>query len=66
MTKVDWIADGVLILPSSIGLVNDQKGGMEFATFTANWKREPAALTNNKQENVDQIQTDNVIKRSSH
>ncbi len=30
----------------------------------ANWKQVPAALTNRKQENVDQIQANNVIKRS--
>jgi hypothetical protein len=33
MTKVDWLAACVLIIPSSVGLVNDKKnGGVEFAT----------------------------------
>ncbi len=41
-----------------------QKGGVECKYFAANWKQGPAALTNNKQENVDQIQADNGIKRS--
>ncbi len=33
-----------------------KKGGIEFATFSANGKQGPAVLTNNKQENVDQIE----------
>ncbi len=40
-----------------------EKGGVEFATFSANGKQGPAALTNNKQENVNHIQADNVIHR---
>jgi len=32
--------------------------------FPANGKQELAALTYNKQENVDQMQADNVIKHS--
>jgi hypothetical protein len=32
--------------------------------FPTNGKQGPVALTNNKQENVDQIQADNVIKCS--
>jgi hypothetical protein len=41
MTKVEWIAAGVLLLPSSAGLVNDQKGGVEFETFPANGEQGP-------------------------
>jgi hypothetical protein len=41
-----------------------KKVGVEFATFLANGKQGLAALTNNKQENLDQIQADNVTKRS--
>jgi hypothetical protein len=41
-----------------------EKVNVEFPTFSANGKHGPAALTNNKQENVDQIRKDNVIKRS--
>jgi hypothetical protein len=37
-------------------------GGVEFAAFPANGKQGPAALTNNKQENV--AVNVNVIKRS--
>jgi hypothetical protein len=44
MTKVDWLAAGVFLIPSSVGLVNDQKKvGMEFAPFSR-----PAALINTK------------------
>jgi hypothetical protein len=39
-------------------------GGVEFAAFPANGKQGPTALSNNKQENVDQTHTDNMIKRS--
>ncbi len=65
MTKVDLLAAGVLLIPSSVGVVNDQKnGGVEFAAFPANGKQGHAALTNNQQQNVDQMQKNNVIKRS--
>jgi hypothetical protein len=47
-----------------VSIVNDQKGGVESAAFPANGKQGPAALTNNKQEIVDQIQADSMIKRS--
>ncbi len=47
-----------------MSIVNDQKGGVESSAFPANGKQGPAALTNNKQEIVDQIQADSMIKRS--
>ncbi len=50
MGKVDWFVAGVYLLPSSVGLVNDKKSGVEFFKFPANEKQEPANLTNNKQE----------------
>jgi hypothetical protein len=53
MTKVDRLAAGVFIIPSSVGLVNDKKGSIEFAPSSR-----PAALINNKQENRDQIQAE--------
>jgi hypothetical protein len=57
-------AAGVFLKPSSLGFFSDQKGGVEFANFSSQWERARlAALTNNKQENVDQTQADNVIKR---
>jgi hypothetical protein len=40
-----------------------KKGGVECKYVLANRKQGPTALTNNKQEYVDQIQADNVIKR---
>jgi hypothetical protein len=40
-----------------------KKGGVEFATSLSHWEARPAALTNNKQENVDQMHADNVIKQ---
>jgi hypothetical protein len=33
MTKGDWLAADVLLIQSGVGLVKDQKGGTEFATF---------------------------------
>jgi hypothetical protein len=33
MTKGDWLAAYVLLIPSGVGLVKDKKGGIEFATF---------------------------------
>jgi hypothetical protein len=39
-----------------------KKGGVEFATFSS--KEKGLALINSKHENVDQIQADNMIKRS--
>jgi hypothetical protein len=64
-TKVYWLADCVLLIPSSAGLFYDKKGGVEFATYAcrqayashwhANGKHTLAVLTNNKQEKVDQI-----------
>ncbi len=47
-----------------MSIVNDQKGGVESAAFPANGKQGPAALTNNKQDIVDQIQAYSMIKRS--
>jgi hypothetical protein len=42
-----------------------KKGGVAtFSLFPANRKQGPAARTNNKQENVNQIQANNVMKRS--
>jgi hypothetical protein len=52
-------------LPGSIGLINDKKGVVEFATSSSQWgKQGPAALINYRQGNVDQIPADKVIKRS--
>ncbi len=64
MTKVDWLAAGVLLIPSSLDFSSViKKGSTEFATFSSQWERaRPAALTNNKQEKVDQTQAYNVIK----
>ncbi len=50
-------------IPSSAGLVYGLKKET-LKLFLANGKQGPAARTNNKQGNVDQIQADNVIKRS--
>jgi hypothetical protein len=50
MGKVDWFVAGIYLLPSSVGLFNDQKSGVEFSIFPANEKQEPANLTNNMQE----------------
>jgi hypothetical protein len=61
--KVDWFVAGVYLLPNSVGLVNDQKSGVEFSIFPASEKQEPAALNNNHQENLDKIHADNVIKQ---
>jgi len=61
--KVDWFVAGVYLLPNSVGLVNDQKSGVEFSIFPASEKQEPAALNNNQQENLDKIHADNVIKQ---
>ncbi len=48
-------------MQSSVGLVNDQKRRRWiFQLFPA---KGPAALSNNKQENKDQIQTENVVKQ---
>jgi hypothetical protein len=33
MTKGDWLTADMLLIPSSVGLIKDQKGGIEFATF---------------------------------
>ncbi len=41
-----------------------KKSGVEFATFSANGKQGSAALTNNKQENVDQIETERKKERN--
>ncbi len=51
-----------LRIPSSAGLVFDLKKRVK--PFSAKGKQGPAAWTNNKQENVDQIQANNVIKRN--
>jgi len=40
-----------------------KKGKVKFATFLANGKQGPAALTNNVQENVDLFLADNMIQR---
>jgi hypothetical protein len=34
MPKVDWLAAGVLLIPSSFGFFVIKKGGVEFATFS--------------------------------
>ncbi len=47
-----------------MSIVNDQKGGIESAAFPAHGKQGPAALTNNKQDIVDQIQAYSMLKRS--
>ncbi len=64
MAKVDWLATAVFLIPSSIWLVNDQKKvAQNLQVVSANGKQEPEVLTNNKQENVHQIQADNVVKQ---
>jgi hypothetical protein len=45
-------------------LVNDQKSWRKICNFLSNGKQGPDALTNNKRENVDQIQADKVTKRN--
>jgi hypothetical protein len=35
MLKVDWLAAGVLLIPSNEGSVNDQKSWLEYATFSS-------------------------------
>ena len=40
-----------------------KKGGVEYATFSSQQEARAAAMTNNKQENVDP-EADNVIKWS--
>jgi hypothetical protein len=40
-----------------------KKDKVKFATFPANGKQAPAALTNNIQENVDLFLADNMIQR---
>jgi hypothetical protein len=47
-----------------IGHDQKKEGGVEFTLFPANGGQGPAAMTNNQQETVDQIQADNIIKRS--
>ncbi len=64
LTKVDWPVAGVLQIPSSVGLVIIVTKNLQL--FPANDKQGPAALTNNKHENVDHIQADKVIKCGSH
>jgi hypothetical protein len=64
MTKVDLLAAVVLLISSSVGLVNDQKSGKNFKRFPAIGIQRLAAWTNNKQENVDQIQVENITKHS--
>jgi hypothetical protein len=53
--KIDWLAAGVLLIPSSVELVNDRYAGVEFANFFIQWKARAAVLTNKKEENFDQI-----------
>jgi hypothetical protein len=53
MGKVDWLAAGVFLMPSSVELVNDQK----------RWCR-ICRSNGNKVENVDQKQADNLIRQS--
>jgi hypothetical protein len=58
--KVYWLSAS--LTPSSVGLVNDQiDKAWNLQLFPSNWKKGPTALTNDKQENADQIQADNVI-----
>jgi hypothetical protein len=41
---------GLLLISSSIGLVDDQKAGLGFANPAGNRNQKPAALTNKKHE----------------
>jgi hypothetical protein len=41
-----------------------KKVGQNLKLYPANGKQGPAALTNYKQDNVDQIKADNIIKPS--
>jgi hypothetical protein len=45
---------------SAVGLVSDQQAGVDFANL-ANRSRGPAALTNKKQDNFDQIYANNLV-----
>jgi hypothetical protein len=63
MIKVVWLADGVLLIPSNVGLVNDQICRYRVCKFKL--KHGPAAgLTNKKQEYFDQIDANNLVKQS--
>jgi hypothetical protein len=53
MIKVDWLASGVLLIP---GIGSCSK--MQIPQIIG--KQGPHALTNKKQENVDQIYADNL------
>ncbi len=60
MTKVDKLAAGVFLCYTK----ERQIGQWSNILPPANGKQGPAALTNNKQKNYDQIHADNKVQRS--
>jgi hypothetical protein len=61
--KIDWLSAGVLLIPSSVELVNDRYVA-NFANSSNQWKARAAVLTNKKEENFDQIYAHNLVYRS--
>ncbi len=49
MMKVEWLAAGVFLIPSSVGLFNDQLCRVELYICLANGNQKPAALNNKKE-----------------
>jgi hypothetical protein len=58
MAKVDWLTTAVLLILSSIGLVNGQ-----FEAFSSKLEAWACSLEQKLARNAEQIQADNVINR---
>jgi hypothetical protein len=58
--KIDLLAAGVLLIPSSVELVNDQYAGVEFENSSSQWEARAAVLTNKEEENY-QIFAKNLV-----
>jgi hypothetical protein len=60
--KIDWLAAGVLLIPSSVELVNARYAGVEVCKFLQSIESKGhAVLTNKKEENFDQIYAHNLV-----
>jgi hypothetical protein len=65
--NVNWLAAGVLLISSGVGLLNDQiqytYAGIECVSASASGFQGPAAMTNKKQA-ILKMHIENRIKRS--